>query len=101
MPNAAPPDVAKLRMGIALRAVFQSEAWLGAHAGLFTQLGIDLSFPAIATGGPASMAGALRGDWDVCHTGALPIVQGVLGRANCLRRRFVRYFLVRHFDFAD
>ena len=24
------------------------------------------------------MAGALRGDWDVCHTGALPIMQGVL-----------------------
>jgi ABC-type nitrate/sulfonate/bicarbonate transport system substrate-binding protein len=69
---------APLRMGIALRAVFQSEAWLGAHAGLFTRLGIDLTFPAIATGGPASMAGALRGDWDVCHTGALPIIQGVL-----------------------
>jgi ABC-type nitrate/sulfonate/bicarbonate transport system substrate-binding protein len=76
--SSAPPDVAKLRMGIALRAVFQSEAWLGAHAGLFTRLGIDLSFPAIATGGPASMAGAIRGDWDVCHTGALPIMQGVL-----------------------
>jgi ABC-type nitrate/sulfonate/bicarbonate transport system substrate-binding protein len=65
-------------MGIALRAVFQSEAWLGAHAGIFDRLGIDLGFPAIATGGPASMAGAIRGDWDVCHTGALPIVQGVL-----------------------
>jgi ABC-type nitrate/sulfonate/bicarbonate transport system substrate-binding protein len=72
------PDIAKLRMGIALRAVFQSEAWLGAHAGLFSRLGIDLSFPAIATGGPASMAGAIRGDWGVCHTGALPIMQGVL-----------------------
>src|ERR1700749_208039 len=72
------PQNANLRMGIALRAVFQSEAWLGAHAGLFSRLGIDLSFPAIATGGPASMAGALSGDWDVCHTGALPIVQGVL-----------------------
>jgi ABC-type nitrate/sulfonate/bicarbonate transport system substrate-binding protein len=77
MSNAL-PDVAKLRMGIALRAVFQSEAWLGAHAGLFSRLGIDLSFPAIAIGGPASMAGAIRGDWDVCHTGALPIMQGVL-----------------------
>jgi ABC-type nitrate/sulfonate/bicarbonate transport system substrate-binding protein len=65
-------------MGIALRAVFQSDAWLGARACLFSRLGIDLSFPAIATGGPASMAGALRGDWDVCHTGALPIMQGVL-----------------------
>jgi ABC-type nitrate/sulfonate/bicarbonate transport system substrate-binding protein len=74
----APPNMTKLRMGIALRAVFQSEAWLGAHAGAFSRLGIDLTFPAIATGGPASMAGALRGDWDVCHTGALPIVQGVL-----------------------
>jgi ABC-type nitrate/sulfonate/bicarbonate transport system substrate-binding protein len=73
-----PPQAAKLRMGIALRAVFQSEAWLGAHAGTFSRLGIDLSFPAIATGGPASMAGAIRGDWDVCHTGALPIMQGVL-----------------------
>jgi ABC-type nitrate/sulfonate/bicarbonate transport system substrate-binding protein len=73
-----PPDAAKLRMGIALRAVFQSEAWLGAHAGVFGHLGIDLTFPAIATGGPASMAGAIRGDWDVCHTGALPIMQGVL-----------------------
>jgi ABC-type nitrate/sulfonate/bicarbonate transport system substrate-binding protein len=73
-----PQQAAKLRMGIALRAVFQSEAWLGAHAGLFSRLGIDLSFPAIATGGPASMAGAIRGEWDVCHTGALPIAQGVL-----------------------
>src|SRR6185437_2401916 len=77
MPNP-PPDATPLRMGIALRAVFQSEAWLGGHAGLFSRLGIDLSFPAIATGGPAAMAGALRGDWDVCHTGALPIMQGVL-----------------------
>src|ERR1700742_915636 len=74
----SPPETAKLRMGIALRAVFQSEAWLGAHAGVFSRLGIDLTFPAIATGGPASMAGAIRGDWDVCHTRALPIVQGVL-----------------------
>ena len=73
-----PPELANLRMGIALRAVFQSEAWLGARASLFTRLGIDLSFPAIATGGPAAMNGAMRGDWDVCHTGALPIVQGVL-----------------------
>src|SRR6201996_2395260 len=78
MPNAAPPQAANLRMGIALRAVFQSEAWLGAHAGLFSRLGIDLTFPAIATGGPAAMNGVMRGDWDVCHTGALPIVQGVL-----------------------
>jgi len=74
----SPPQAAPLRMGIALRAVFQSEAWLGAHAGTFSRLGIDLTFPAIATGGPAAMAGALRGDWDVCHTGALPIMQGVL-----------------------
>jgi ABC-type nitrate/sulfonate/bicarbonate transport system substrate-binding protein len=73
-----PPDITRLRMGIALRAVFQSEAWLGARAGIFSRLGIGLSFPAIATGGPAAMAGALRGDWDVCHTGALPIMQGVL-----------------------
>ena len=65
-------------MGIALRAVFQSEAWLGAHAGVFSRRGIHLTFPAIATGGPAAMAGAIRGDWDVCHTGALPIMQGVL-----------------------
>ena len=77
MPNP-PPAAATVRMGIALRAVFQSEAWLGAHAGVFSRLGIDLSFPAIATGGPAAMAGALRGDWHVCHTGALPIMQGVL-----------------------
>src|SRR6201992_214911 len=76
--NDLPRATAKLRMGIALRAVFQSEAWLGAHAGLFTRLGIDLTFPAIATGGPAAMNGAMRGDWGVCHTGALPIVQGVL-----------------------
>src|SRR6185312_11530529 len=77
MPNP-PPAAAPLRMGIALRAVFQSEAWLGVHAGLFSRLGIDLTFPAIATGGPAAMAGAIKGDWDVCHTGALPIMQGVL-----------------------
>ena len=31
MPNAVSQS-ANLRMGIALRAVFQSEAWLGAHA---------------------------------------------------------------------
>jgi ABC-type nitrate/sulfonate/bicarbonate transport system substrate-binding protein len=78
MSNAPPPAATNLRMGIALRAVFQSEAWLGAHAGTFSRLGIDLTFPAIATGGPAAMAGAIRGDWDVCHTGALPIMQGVL-----------------------
>jgi ABC-type nitrate/sulfonate/bicarbonate transport system substrate-binding protein len=70
--NAAAPM--KARAGIALRAAFQSVMWVGVEAGTFRQHDIEVAF-ALETGGPRAAAGTLRGDWDFCHTGDLPIVE--------------------------
>jgi len=58
--------------------MWQSTAWLGAEAGLFTKHKIDMSLPAIAVGGPEAAAGLIRGDWEFAHTGALPVAEEVL-----------------------
>jgi ABC-type nitrate/sulfonate/bicarbonate transport system substrate-binding protein len=65
-----------VRMAIALRAAFQSVAWVGAELGIFRQHGIDLTFT-LETGGPRAAAGTLHGDWEFCHTGDIPVVEGV------------------------
>jgi ABC-type nitrate/sulfonate/bicarbonate transport system substrate-binding protein len=76
--RAAVPPAARVRMAIALRAAFQSETWIGAEAGIFRRFGMEVTFPTVEAGGPQATAGTVRGDWDVCHTGGVPIVQGVL-----------------------
>ena len=67
-----------VRVATGLLATWQSTAWLGAEAGLFKRRGIDMSFPAIAVGGPQAAAGLIRGEWEFAHTGALPVAEEVL-----------------------
>jgi ABC-type nitrate/sulfonate/bicarbonate transport system substrate-binding protein len=74
----APPaaELFRTRAAIALRAAFQSVAWIGVEAGIFKRHGVELAL-ALETGGPRAAAGTVRGDWEFCHTGDLPIVDGV------------------------
>jgi len=72
--KAAEPS--RTRAAIALRAAFQSVAWVGVEAGIFKQHGVEVAFT-LETGGPRAAAGTVRGDWEFCHTGDLPIIEGV------------------------
>jgi ABC-type nitrate/sulfonate/bicarbonate transport system substrate-binding protein len=74
--GASAAELLRARAGIALRAAFQSVIWVGAEAGLFKRHGIDVTFT-LETGGPRAAAGTVRGEWEFCHTGDLPIVEGV------------------------
>jgi ABC-type nitrate/sulfonate/bicarbonate transport system substrate-binding protein len=65
------------RAAIALRAAAQSVIWIGAEAGIFRKHGLDLKLT-LDTGGPRAAAGTIGGDWEFCHTGDTPVVQGVL-----------------------
>jgi NMT1/THI5 like protein len=68
----------RVRVATGVLATWQSTAWLGAEAGLFKRRGIDMSFPAIAVGGPQAAAGLIRGEWEFAHTGTLPVAEEVL-----------------------
>jgi ABC-type nitrate/sulfonate/bicarbonate transport system substrate-binding protein len=68
---------APARAAIALRAAAQSVIWIGAEAGIFRKHGVDLKLT-LDTGGPRAAAGTIGGDWEFCHTGDTPVVQGVL-----------------------
>ena len=68
----------EIRFAIALRAAFQCAAWIGTEAGIFRQHGMEVTFPTLEAGGPQALAGTLRGDWDFCQTGDVPIVEGAL-----------------------
>jgi len=67
----------RIRAATGLRAALQSLTWIGAEAGLFHRHGLDVTLT-IETGGPRAAIGTVRGDWKFCHTGDLPVVQGVL-----------------------
>jgi len=67
-----------VRTATGLLAAWQSTAWLGAEAGVFKKHRIDMSFPAIAIGGPQAAEGTIRGDWEFAHTGTLPVAEEVL-----------------------
>lgn len=73
-PLAAEP--LRTRAAIALRAAFQSVVWLGVAAGIFKRHGVEVTLT-LETGGPRAAAGVVRGDWEFCHTGDLPIAEGV------------------------
>lgn len=75
--EAAKPAVTEIRGAVALRAALQSLTWMGVEAGLFKQHGLDVTLT-LETGGPRAATGTVRGDWEFCHTGDLPVVQGVL-----------------------
>jgi ABC-type nitrate/sulfonate/bicarbonate transport system substrate-binding protein len=71
------PVPTRIRAATGLRATLQSLIWIGAEAGLFHRHGLDVTVTT-ETGGPRAATGTVRGDWEFCHTGDLPIVQGVL-----------------------
>ena len=68
----------KVRMTTGLRATTHGMSWLGAEVGIFKRQGLDVSFPAIEMGGPEAAAGLMRGDWEFCHTGTLPVAENFL-----------------------
>jgi ABC-type nitrate/sulfonate/bicarbonate transport system substrate-binding protein len=67
----------QIRAATGLRAALQSLISIGAEAGLFRRHGLDVTVT-VETGGPRAASGTVRGDWEFCHTGDLPIIQGVL-----------------------
>jgi ABC-type nitrate/sulfonate/bicarbonate transport system substrate-binding protein len=77
-PVAAQETLRPVRVATGLLATWQSVAWLGTEAGIFRKRAIDMSFPAIAVGGPQAAAGVIRGDWEFAHTGTLPVAEEVL-----------------------
>lgn len=77
-PAAAQETLRHVRVATGLLATWQSTAWLGTEAGVFKKRGIDMSFPAIAVGGPQAAAGVIRGDYEFAHTGTLPVAEEVL-----------------------
>ena len=77
-PAAAQETLRRVRVATGLLATWQSTAWLGTEAGVFKKRGIDMSFPAIAVGGPQAAAGVIRGDYEFAHTGTLPVAEEVL-----------------------
>jgi ABC-type nitrate/sulfonate/bicarbonate transport system substrate-binding protein len=74
--RAGAAELLSTRTAIALRAAFQSVVWVGVEAGIFKQHGVAVAFT-LETGGPRAAAGTVRGDWEFCHTGDLPILEGV------------------------
>lgn len=68
----------RVRVATGLLATWQSTAWLGAEAGIFKRRGIEMSFPAIAVGGPRAATGLIGGEWEFAHTGTLPVAEEVL-----------------------
>lgn len=61
-----------------LRSTVQSLGWLGVRAGIFARLAVELEVRRIAVTGPEAAAGLVRGDWEFCETGTVPVVEGVL-----------------------
>ena len=72
-----------VRVATGLLATWQSTAWLGAEAGLFEKRAIEMTFPAIAVGGPEAAAGLVRGDWEFAHTGTVPVGEEVPQGPRC------------------
>jgi ABC-type nitrate/sulfonate/bicarbonate transport system substrate-binding protein len=54
-------------------------SWLGVEAGIYRKHGIDASFPSsVEVTGPEAVNGLLRGDWEFCHTGTVPVAESFL-----------------------
>ncbi len=68
----------RIRIVTGLRATNQSLGWIGAEAGIFRRLGLEVTFPRLETGGPEAAAGLIRGEWEFAETGSSPVIQGVL-----------------------
>ncbi|MBI1776019.1 MAG: ABC transporter substrate-binding protein [Proteobacteria bacterium] len=73
-----------VRMTAGLRATGQFVVWLGTEAGVFKKHGLDATIPKLEVGGPESVAGLLRGDWEFIQTGAAPMIEAVLKGADAV-----------------
>lgn len=67
-----------VRMATGLRATSQCVTWLGVEMGVFKKHGLDVNTLKLEVGGPESVAGLLRGDWDFVQTGTAPMAEAVL-----------------------
>lgn len=74
----------KVRMTTGVRGTHQSMSWLGAEAGIFKKHELDVSFPVLEVGGPETAAGLMRGDWEFCHTGVLPVAENFLNGGDVI-----------------
>lgn len=74
-PSGADTEV---RIVTGLRAAHQCIAWIGAKTGTFAKHGLNVTFPRLEVGGPESVAGLLRDEWDFAQTGTVPIAEAVL-----------------------
>jgi ABC-type nitrate/sulfonate/bicarbonate transport system substrate-binding protein len=79
---AFPPALAvgtPVRITSGLRATTHGMSWLGVEAGIYRKHGIDVSFPSsVEVTGPEAVNGLLRGDWEFCHTGTVPVAESFL-----------------------
>lgn len=77
------PDT-EVRIVTGLRAANQCIAWIGAKSGTFAKHGLNVTFPRLEAGGPESVAGLLRRDWDFAQTGTVPIAEAVLNGGDAV-----------------
>jgi ABC-type nitrate/sulfonate/bicarbonate transport system substrate-binding protein len=73
-----------VRIVTGVRAANQCIAWIGAKSGVFAKYGIDVTFPRLEVGGPESVAGLLRHDWDFAQTGTVPVAEAVLNGGDAV-----------------
>jgi ABC-type nitrate/sulfonate/bicarbonate transport system substrate-binding protein len=45
---------------------------------------VKVTFPRLEVGGPESVAGVLRGDWDFAQTGTVPVAEAVLNDGDAV-----------------
>src|SRR5260370_17100088 len=68
----------RARIATGFRATIQSLGWIGMEAGIFERLELDVSFPAVETGGPEAAAGLARGHWEFAEMGTASLLESVL-----------------------
>src|SRR5215212_7990419 len=72
------PVHAAVRIATGVGSANQCIARIGVRIGTFAKHGLKVTFPRLEVGGPESVAGLLRGDWDFAHTGTVPVAEAVL-----------------------
>src|SRR5215208_4394377 len=75
---------AEVRIATGVGSANQCIARIGAKTGTFAKHGLKVTFPQLEVGGPESVAGLLRGDWDFAQTGAVPIAEAVLNGGDAV-----------------
>jgi ABC-type nitrate/sulfonate/bicarbonate transport system substrate-binding protein len=76
--------ISNVRIVTGVRTVNQCIAWIGAKTGAFAKHGLNVTFPRLEVGGPESVAGLLRCDWDFAQTGTVPIAEAVLNNEDAV-----------------